>query len=400
MQRTRYTTAILIVIGFLLALTGACKQNKESGNSKANADPLALPAYPNVEARTVDVGELDFKIGLMTGTVSQGEDEFRAAENLIKRYGPDRIIHKTYPDNFMAESETTRSLLVEMSNDPDVKAIIIAQAVPGALSAIKKIRDRGREDILFILIAPQEDPEQIAKYADLALQTDDLMRGITIIEAAKQMGATSFVHYTFPRHMSLEILARRREIFRAACKKYGLKFIDANAPDPMGDQGIAGSQKFILEDVPRMISTHGKNTCFFSTNCSMMEPLIRAALDGEAIFAEQCCPSPTHGYPGALGVRISKEDAGNMTRIRKQLGVKIAERGMTGRFGTWAVSMHMVMIEAAVELAKGKVHNKLSLTDLSMVKGFLEKAGGIKVRLGPFNKHANFLMVIAESSPL
>ena len=85
MQRTRYTTAILIVIGFLLALTGACKQNKESGNSKANADPLALPAYPNVEARTVDVGELDFKIGLMTGTVSQGEDEFRAAENLIHR---------------------------------------------------------------------------------------------------------------------------------------------------------------------------------------------------------------------------------------------------------------------------------------------------------------------------
>ena len=47
-----------------------------------------------------------YKIGLVTGTVSQGEDEYRAAEKMKGKYG-DMIKHVTYPDNFMQEQETT-----------------------------------------------------------------------------------------------------------------------------------------------------------------------------------------------------------------------------------------------------------------------------------------------------
>jgi hypothetical protein len=187
---------------------------------------------------------------------------------------------------------------------------------------------------------------------------------------------------------------------RSLCRQNGIEFVDANAPDPTGDQGIAGAQKFILEDVPRLSEEYGRDTAFFSTNCAMQEPLIRASLDGGAIFVEQCCPSPTHGYPGALGISIDEEIAGDMARIREEIGRKIAEQGKTGRFGTWKVSMHIVMIEAAVELAKGKVHGKLALDDAGMVKGFLEKVGDVKVELGPFNQHPNFLMVISENVPL
>ncbi len=369
------------------------------GPAPSGGGDVVIPEYPPVTAKTIDVGDLDFKIGILTGTVSQGEDEYRGAERVIARYGTENIIHKTYPDNFMTEQETTVTQLMEMARDPEVKAIIIAQAVPGTLPAIKKAR-RERDDLIFILVAPQEDPEQIAKNADLVLQTDDLMRGKTIIEQAKEMGAKTFVHYTFPRHMSMEILSRRRDIMRDLCKRNGIEFVDANAPDPTGDQGIAGAQKFILEDVPRLITEYGKDTAFFSTNCAMQEPLIRASLDGGAIFVEQCCPSPTHGYPGALGISIDEEIAGDMAKIREQIGKKIAEKGQAGRFGTWKVSMHIVMIEAAVELAKGKVHGKLELTDHAMIKGFLEKCGNVKVELGPFNEHENFLMVISENVPL
>src|SRR5206468_4292274 len=51
--------------------------------------------------------KLPFKIGLMTGTVSQGEDEYRGAESVVRAYGKDAITHVTYPDSFMAETETT-----------------------------------------------------------------------------------------------------------------------------------------------------------------------------------------------------------------------------------------------------------------------------------------------------
>ena len=46
-----------------------------------------------------------FHIGVVTGTVSQSEDDLRGAEELIKRYGKvsdgGMIQHITYPDNFM-----------------------------------------------------------------------------------------------------------------------------------------------------------------------------------------------------------------------------------------------------------------------------------------------------------
>lgn len=40
----------------------------------------------------------EFVIGIITGTVSQGEEEFRAAEKMAKLY-PGQIITATYPDN-------------------------------------------------------------------------------------------------------------------------------------------------------------------------------------------------------------------------------------------------------------------------------------------------------------
>ena len=90
-----------------------------------------------------------------------------------------------------------------------------------------------------------------------------------------------------------------------------MKFVDATAPDPTGDAGVPGAQQFILEDVPRKIAEYGKDTNFFSTNCAMQEPLIKASLEGGAIYAQQCCPSPYHGYPGALGIEIPADKAGN-----------------------------------------------------------------------------------------
>jgi hypothetical protein len=349
----------------------------------------------------VDVGDfpkIGFKVGILTGTVSQGEDEYRGAERVTARYGPKQIVHRTYPDNFMTEQETTVTQLMEMARDPDVKAIIVAQAVPGTLPAIKKAR-RERDDLIFILVSPQEDPEQVTQYADLILTTDDLKRGETIVAGAKKMGATTFVHYTFPRHMSMEILSRRRDIMREQCKKLGLEWVQRNSPDPTGDQGIAGSQKFILEDVPRAIARYGKDTAFFSTNCAMQEPLIQAALNGGAIFVEQCCPSPTHGYPGALGIIINEDIAGDMKKIREQIGKKVAAAGMSGRFATWATSMHIVMIEAGIELARGKIAGELDLTDVAAVKKHLEEAGGVEVGIELFNENPNYMLVIADTEP-
>ena len=68
--------------------------------------------------------EGNYKIAIMTGTTSQGEEEYRAAEKALAA-DPDHIITDTYPDSFMAEMETTVSKLVQFASDPEVKAIIM-----------------------------------------------------------------------------------------------------------------------------------------------------------------------------------------------------------------------------------------------------------------------------------
>jgi hypothetical protein len=341
-------------------------------------------------------GKLPFKLGIMTGTVSQGEDEYRGAERVIRKYGADRVKHVTYPDNFMVEQETMIAQILNLAADPQVKAIIIAQGVPGSMAAMKKVREL-RPEVIFILDNPHEDPHQVASYADLCLIPDDLMRGQTIVELAHRMGAENFVHYSFPRHMSQELLARRKDIMEAKAKELGMGFSYVNAPDPTGDQGLPGAQKFILEDVPREIAQYGKDTAFFSTNCGMQEPLIRAVMDNGAIFAEQCCPSPTHGYPGALGIPITEEQAGDMAQIRNAIQQKVTEANQNGRMATWPISIGIVTIEAAAELAVAAVKGEIDVTDPVVVKAAMENASGVEVTLVQFEGKKNYYLVLMDS---
>ena len=258
--------------------------------------------FTKSSAPEVATDSAGFKIGLVTGTVSQNEDEYRGAEAAIAKY-PGLVKHVTYPDNFMQEQETYIAQITGLAADPEVKAIIVNQAVPGTIAAIRRVRET-RPEMIFIAGEPHEDPPLIEPVVDVTLIPNQPERGKTIPQLAKEMGATALLHYSFPRHMSYAQLAERRDIMRAESEKLGMLFVDVNAPDPMGEGGIPAAQQFILEDVPRQVAQYGKDIALFSTNCAMQEPLIAAAVQTGAIFPEQCCPSPTHGYPGALAWRL------------------------------------------------------------------------------------------------
>jgi hypothetical protein len=211
------------------------------------------------------------------------------------------------------------------------------------------------------------------------------------------MGAKTFVHYSFPRHMSQELISRRMKIMETTCQDLGMQFVFANAPDPTGDQGLPGAQKFILEDVPRVIEKHGEDTAFFSTNCGMQEPLIRSCADNHAIMPEQCCPSPTHGYPGALGIAISEAQVGDMQAIRNAIHEKVVEAGNTGRMATWPVSTGIVGIEALTEMAILSVQGKVQVNDREALVAQLQAAAGAEITVHPFEEMDNYYMFLMDS---
>ena len=97
----------------------------------------------------------NFKIGILTSTVSQAEEEYRAAEAVKEKYG-DMIIHQTFPDQAASEQETTISIALSLAADPDVKAIICNTAMEGTAAAMEKVREK-RPDILLLAGVPGRD---------------------------------------------------------------------------------------------------------------------------------------------------------------------------------------------------------------------------------------------------
>ena len=266
-----------------------------------------------------------------------------------EKYG-DMIVTSTYPDNFTTETETVISNTVAMASDPDVKAIIWCQAIPGTAAAIDKVRET-RPDMIFIVGTPGEDPGVINPKADIVLQVDEPGCGIVIPPQAKKQGAKTMIHYSFPRHMSYALIVARHENLKKYCAENDIELVDVTAPDPTGDSGITGAQQFILEDVPRQIEKYGKDTVFFTTNCGMQEPLIRSVFENGAIYSLQCCPSPFHAFPAALNIDMAGHEA-DVDYMMEQLQAKVTEAGMGGRVSTWGVPCNMLFISAGVEYAK------------------------------------------------
>ncbi len=295
-----------------------------------------------------------FHIGICTGTVSQSEDDLRGAEKLIEMYGTVQdggmIQHITYPDNFMTEMETTISQIASLADDPLMKAVIVNQAIPGTTEGFRRIREK-RPDILLIAGEAHEDPGVIESAADLVINADNIARGYLIIAAAQKMGAKHFVHISFPRHMSYELLSRRRNIMEEACTDLGIDFHFETAPDPTSDVGVAGAQQFILEKVPAWLDKYGKETAFFCTNDAHTEPLLKRVAEGGGYFVEADLPSPLMGYPGALGIELS-DVKGDWPAILKKVEEAVIEKGGAKRMGTWAFSYGYTNTAALGEFAK------------------------------------------------
>lgn len=322
-----------------------------------------------------------FHIGIVTGTVSQSEDDLRGAEKMIEEYGSvsdgGMIQHVTYPDNFMTEMETTISQIVGLADDPMMKAIVVNQAIPGTTEAFRRVKEM-REDIVLIAGEAHEDPLVIESAADLTINNDFVARGYLIIDTARKLGVDTFVHISFPRHMSYETLARRRAIFEQTCIDFGMKFVFETAPDPTSDVGVAGAQQFILEKVPAWIEKYGENTAFFCTNDAHTEPLLKQLIDFGGYFIEADLPSPLMGYPGALGIDLVAEQ-GDFPAILAKVEKTIEEKGGAGRFGTWAYSYGYTNSAALAQHAINVVNGDSELLKMSdLMKAYNKYTPGAK----------------------
>jgi len=327
-----------------------------------------------------------FQIAIVTAEGFEGGDGARGAEELIRRYGraPEGLIrHISFPSGAGVLQEPYLSNLARLAVDPGIRAIVLCPAVPGTAELFSRIRT-GRPDILLFAGEPQGALLPIQAAADLVVGRDFFARGFTMSWAAKELGARTFVHISFPRHLSYETVGLHLQALEAACKDLGLAFAAETVPDPASPGGRSEAQRFILEMVPRWILKYGADTAFFCTADSLAEPLIRQLLAHGGMLVETDLPSPLLDYPEALGLELAT-DAGDYPAILKRVERAVVDQGGASRFGTWAYGQCYAVTAGLGELAKRTIGAGVSHLDFQGFKDCLAAyTPGTQWRVEPY----------------
>jgi hypothetical protein len=323
---------------------------------QVESNPPAEPATPPAEPPTPPELLFPGKIAIV-GEYTCQYDDYQAAMQVVNKYGEDKVIVKSWPVKFPEEGEQMIRILQQIAADPDFHALIISTAVQNTLAAVEKLLEM-RNDIFVVLINSWENPEDAAKYANLVLTTDEAAMGPAMARQAQKLGAKTFVHLSFPRHMSYEKISERYKLLEEECAMLGLDLVNYTVPDPTGDIGMAGAQQDMLEEIPKLVKKYGEDTAFFCTNCGLQAPLIKAVTDAHGIYVQPCCPSPFHGFPIAFGLISEGEGVFFITDRQNTVKVivdrtreKLAEKNMLGRVSTWPVPADMLNTVASAEYA-------------------------------------------------
>ncbi|MDR1607265.1 MAG: DUF3798 domain-containing protein [Deltaproteobacteria bacterium] len=332
----------------------------------------AKPAIPSPSS---------FRIGLVTATAHQGIDVLNGVKKVIELYGDAAdgglIKHVTYPDNFLAELITSMAVIENLADDPLIKVIYVIEGIPGTAEAFQKIR-AVRPDILLLVSESHEETRIISAAADLVVNADFIARGYLIPRAAKELGAKTFVHVSFARHMIDESLNRRRAIMEAASLDLGLRFVYQNAPDPTAETGITVAQDYILENIPKWLEKYGPDTAFFATNNAHTAPMIKQVIQYGGYFIEADVSSPLVGYPEALGLEDNQDLANDWPRLIEKIEEKLIDQGASGRLGTWTSSLSVSHVMAMVEFGRLLALGEVAKNDFKALLEIYEKVSGAR----------------------
>jgi len=353
-------------------------------NTTMPIQPISPPSPSEPEEDLLEVEEaFPGRIGIITNAVEQNEEEFHSAEALQLKYGSDKVIHRIWPTMFSEEGEMMISIMEEIASDPEIEAVIINQAVINTNAAVDRFRELRKDEVFMVYCSPAEDTEAIATRADLIFDINYALVGEIIVQKAMSMGAEAIIHFSYQRHMSVPQISSRRDIMMTATEREGIDFIDITVPDPMAQSHTSMSEYpvFIANTVQKLVEERGANIAFYATSCAMQIPLINQIFTYGAIFPMQCCPSPYHGIPTALGIQdkimtgqFDPQTGAEITRLQSLSDVievskqVIADRGLSGRISTWAVPASMLWTtigtEYAIEWINGGVSRQAGEIDL------------------------------------
>ena len=373
---------VLVMMASMLLTACGNKQTEETQETTAQTE--------------TEETEEAYHIAVVTPTLSVSEDEFRAGEQLEEQY-PDIVKHLVLPEKFDTEIEGCISTIVSAADDPLMKAVIVSSGQSGLIPAFQQLKEKN-PDIITISSAIYDEPDMMSENIDLNLDMDAIRRGETIPKKAYEMGAKTFIHYSFPTHLAKPTITARRDQMKKTCEELGMEFVEVITPDPQTGNGPEAMQQFLQEDIPRQIEKYGVDTNIFGTNCPLYDVIIAKALELKYTVAEQCCPTPTQAYPTVLGLEIAEEDATNFDKINEMIAEKVDAQGMKGRLSGWPIPVTIFLPKFGVEVAMEMIANsEFDPNNAENLGNLAKDKFGLEVDFQQYEDYENYYMFIMES---
>lgn len=345
--------------------------------------------------KEVAVDDGSYKIGIVTPSLVTSEDEYRAAEKMVEKY-PDIVRHVVLPVNFNAELETGISQITSLADDPKMKGIVVVSGQSGLIAGLQRVKEK-RPDIMTIA-SVMDDPIMMDKYIDFSIDTNWVKRGTSIANRAHELGAETIIHYSFPTHLSKEVIVKRKDAMKEAAESLGMNFEEVMTPDPQTGNGPSSMQQFLREDLPRQVEKYGTNINVFGTNCPMYDVILDEAIKDKFMVIEQCCPTSTQGYPTVMGIEIGEADLGDYAKLNEKISEKAAEYGVTGKLGAWPIPSSVFVPEFSVELAmKVAEDNNYDYHNIKNLNELGTEVAGADVDFDKFMNLDNYFVMIMES---
>ena len=155
MKKKSFRLLAASLMAVTLVACGKTTPSVSTTPSASSSDTLSGESASS-DSVTTENNSDTFHIGIVTGSFSQSEDDRRGAEAFQEMYGSDVVTLAIYPDDFSEDLDTTIQTIVSLAEDPDMKAIIVNQAVDGTTEAFRQIHEM-RPDIICIAGEAYED---------------------------------------------------------------------------------------------------------------------------------------------------------------------------------------------------------------------------------------------------
>src|SRR5207244_11687825 len=102
------------------------------------------------------------------------------------------------------------------------------------------------------------------------------------------------------------------------------------------------------------------------------------------------------GDPAVLGLSSPPDKKGDMAWITAEIKRRIAERGMSGHFGTWPQSIDMVAIRSIAHLLVDAAAKKVDPRDSVTVRRYVEEEAGGPVSMHRYAPNGNLWLLRME----